>query len=90
MPVTPALSRNQWRSSEQPHIVVADNPPREMAQTLINACPAGLFTLTPLGALQVDYRGCLECGSCRLLCDEKTLVRWGYPEGGFGITLRFG
>ncbi|HCL8741131.1 TPA: ferredoxin family protein [Escherichia coli] len=52
--------------------------------------PAGLFSLTPEGDLRVDYRGCLECGTCRLLCDESTLQQWRYPPSGFGITYRFG
>ena len=62
----------------------------QAAERLINACPAGLFSLTPEGNLRIDYRSCLECGTCRLLCDESTLQQWRYPPSGFGITYRFG
>ncbi|MDA6274708.1 ferredoxin family protein, partial [Escherichia coli] len=44
----------------------------------------------PEGNLRIDYRSCLECGTCRLLCDESTLQQWRYPPSGFGITYRFG
>ena len=68
-----SVARNLWRAADAPHIVPADSVERQTAERLINACPAGLFSLTPEGDLRVDYRGCLECGTCRLLCDEKTL-----------------
>ncbi len=66
-----SVARNLWRAADAPHIVPADSVERQTAERLINACPAGLFSLTPEGDLRVDYRGCLECGTCRLLCDEK-------------------
>lgn len=68
-----SVARNLWRAADAPHIVPADSVERQTAERLINACPAGLFALTPEGDLRVDYRGCLECGTCRLLCDESTL-----------------
>ena len=34
----------------------------------------------------LDYAGCLECGTCRLVCDSDN-VDWNYPRGGFGILL---
>lgn len=68
-----SVARNLWRAADAPHIVPADSVERQTAQRLINACPAGLFSLTPEGDLRVDYHGCLECGTCRLLCDESTL-----------------
>ncbi len=72
-----SVARNLWRAADAPHIVPTDSVERQTAQRLINACPAGLFSLTPEGGLRVDYHGCLECGTCRLLCDESTLQQWG-------------
>ena len=66
-----SVARNLWRVADAPHIVPADSVERQMVQRLINACPAGLFSLTPEGDLRIDYRSCLECGTCRLLCDES-------------------
>ena len=34
--------------------------------------------------------GCLECGTCRIICDEHRNVDWEYPRGGYGILFKFG
>ena len=50
---------------------------------LVNGCPAGLYTLQENGDLAFDFAGCLECGTCRVLCGE-TMVK----HGNIRITLR--
>ena len=42
-----SVARNLWRVADAPHIVPADSVERQTAERLINACPAGLFSLTP-------------------------------------------
>lgn len=84
-----SVARNLWRVADAPHIVPADSVERQTAERLINACPAGLFR-SHRKVTRIDYRSCLECGTCRLLCDESTLQQWRYPPSGFGITYRFG
>lgn len=84
-----SVARNLWRVADAPHIVPADSVERQTVQRLINACPAGLFR----SHRKVTYAliiALLECGTCRLLCDESTLQQWRYPPSGFGITYRFG
>lgn len=85
-----SVARNVWRPADIPHIVPASTVDSKTADLLITSCPAGLFSRTAEGELHVDFRGCLECGTCRLLCDEKTLQQWRYPASGFGILYRFG
>ncbi|WP_243678951.1 4Fe-4S dicluster domain-containing protein [Vulcanisaeta distributa] len=34
-------------------------------------------------------RGCLECGTCRVVCPENN-IEWNYPKSGFGVQYRFG
>ena len=53
-----SVARNLWRVADAPHIVPADSVERQTVQRVINACPSGLFSLTPEGDLRVDYRGC--------------------------------
>ncbi len=53
-----SVARNLWRVADAPHIVPADSVERQTAERLINACPAGLFSLTPEGNLRIDYRSC--------------------------------
>ncbi len=91
MPVTPsALARNAWRPATSSHIIPVAHPDAKQMALLIHVCPAGLFRQTADGMLEVDFHGCLECGSCRLLCQPEVLERWGYPASGFGIIYRFG
>ena len=34
------------------------------------------------------YAGCLECGTCFVVCDGDAFTRWRYPRGGFGVSFR--
>jgi ferredoxin like protein len=52
-------------------------------------CPAVLYTLKD-GTINFDYAGCLECGTCRVMCAQKGVAKWTYPRGGFGIAFRYG
>lgn len=52
----------------------------------LNICPAEMFTLASDGKTVVNsYEGCLECGTCYLVC--KTLS-WSYPRAGYGVNFR--
>ncbi|MCE5243605.1 MAG: ferredoxin family protein [Syntrophobacteraceae bacterium] len=56
----------------------------------VNACPAGLYTLKE-GELSFDHAGCLECGTCRVVCPQSgKALEWSYPRGGFGVQFRYG
>ncbi len=75
---------------ENPHILLTGNPdPAEFAK-LEKACPAGLYKRDENGIAHFDYAGCLECGTCRLLCGNTILEKWTYPNGGMGIMYRHG
>ena len=58
-----SVARNLWRAADAPHIVPADSVERQTAQRLINACPAGLFSLTPEGGLRVNSSAAAACSS---------------------------
>ncbi|MGD9896277.1 MAG: ferredoxin family protein [Candidatus Methylacidiphilaceae bacterium] len=53
-------------------------------------CPAGCYTLGSEGAVTLLTDGCLECGTCRIICSEFGNVDWEYPRGGFGVLFKFG
>ncbi len=53
-------------------------------------CPAGCYTLGPEGEITLLTDGCLECGTCRIVCSEYRNVDWEYPRGGFGVLFKFG
>lgn len=51
-------------------------------------CPAGCF-IHENGSMRFQYEGCLECGTCRIMC-PKGVKTWKYPQGGYGVTVRIG
>jgi ferredoxin like protein len=41
------------------------------------------------GQIAIEVAGCLECGTCLVVCPFGALA-WRYPSGGAGIRYRFG
>lgn len=52
-------------------------------------CPAHNYTVESEGSVQLSWVGCLECGTCRIICPAAN-IEWTYPRGGFGVAYRFG
>ncbi len=85
------LSVNKFRVDKtNPHIVVVKEPEMAELRKLLIACPAGLYKLNNDGSLQFDYAGCLECGTCRILCGKTILEKWQYPQGTLGVEYQYG
>ncbi len=56
----------------------------------IYACPGHLYSLSEeTGEMVVEYAGCLECGTCRIVCSYGS-VTWDYPAGDYGVQYRYG
>jgi ferredoxin like protein len=51
-------------------------------------CPVENYRLDENGDVVLSWEGCLECGTCRIVCDLGA-ISWDYPRGGYGITYRF-
>lgn len=75
---------------ENAHIVLKADPDRNELAKLILACPAGLYKVDEKGAVLFDYAGCLECGTCRVLCGNTILEKWEFPVGTLGVEFRWG
>ncbi|MGS4664921.1 ferredoxin family protein [Citrobacter farmeri] len=85
------LGVNKFHVDEgHPHIILTANPDSKEFQKLLNACPAGLYKQDEAGTIHFDSAGCLECGTCRVLCGETILEKWEYPAGTFGVDFRYG
>lgn len=54
------------------------------------SCPAKCYTIDEQGKASVAYEGCVECGTCRIVCNEFWNIGWEYPRGGFGVLYKFG
>ena len=40
-------------------------------------------------SLTINYENCLECGACRIACEEQS-IKWEYPKGNKGVTFKQG
>lgn len=83
------LALNHYDVDAEPHIRVkaeACQACEEHACLLV--CPAECFKLKE-GRISFSYEGCLECGSCRIGCDQEA-IEWSYPRAGLGISYEFG
>ncbi|MDY2624716.1 MAG: ferredoxin family protein [Coriobacteriales bacterium] len=73
-----------------PHIVVKEDISDADFHKLMICCPAGLYKLDEDGKKSFDYAGCLECGTCRILCGKTGLEKWTFPQGTMGVEYRWG
>lgn len=73
------------------HIVIDKDYVGELElQKVIKACPAALYDEDENGTVRFDFAGCLECGTCRVLCGKTIVKEWNYPESSFGVEFRYG
>jgi ferredoxin like protein len=75
---------------EQHHIVLKESISDDDFRKLVLACPAGLYKVSDNEEKSFDYAGCLECGTCRILCGETGLEKWEYPRATLGVEYRWG
>ena len=59
-------------------------------QQCTSVCPANCYKAEGNGNITLITDGCLECGTCRIICDDFRNVDWEYPRGGYGILFKFG
>jgi ferredoxin-like protein FixX len=52
-------------------------------------CPASCYKAEGNRAVTLITDGCLECGTCRIICTQRN-IDWEYPRGGYGIQFKFG
>lgn len=64
-------------------------PEKEFGK-LVRVCPAALYKVDSEGKRSFDYAGCLECGTCRIACEETIIKKWVNPGPTMGVQYRFG
>lgn len=85
------LSLNRYNVDEEtPHIELIDNPADSEFDKLIMVCPAALYKRDESGKKIFDYAGCLECGTCRIICGSTIIKKWENPSPTMGIEYRYG
>ncbi len=85
------LSLNKYEVDESnAHIELVDDPSDSEFDKLIMVCPAALYKRDADGVKTFDYAGCLECGTCRIICGDTILKKWEYPGPTMGVEYRYG
>jgi len=59
-----------------------------LEKNCLNICPVDNFFLEN-DEVVLKWQDCVECGACRIACTRQSLY-WNYPDGGFGISYRYG
>lgn len=72
------------------HIELAESIDDAEFAKLVLCCPAGLYKYDEAHNPVFDYAGCLECGTCRILCRDTIVAKWEYPQAGLGVSYRLG
>ena len=75
-----------------PHIVLIDKECCLRCETrpCVVACPVNLYNMID-GQMDFNCDGCIECGSCRIVCPhQEEAMTWRYPVGGHGVTFHWG
>lgn len=85
------LSLNKYEVDEEnPHIKLIEDPETNEFLKLVRVCPAALYRIDADGNKSFDYAGCLECGTCRIVCEDTILEKWVYPAPTMGVEYRQG
>lgn len=86
------LYQNRYLVDEgRPHIQINQQPvDSQQLQSLVNICPAGCYAKSEDGRVEIASDGCMECGTCRIVCQATGEIEWSYPRGGFGVLFKFG
>ncbi|NLO20808.1 MAG: ferredoxin family protein [Syntrophomonadaceae bacterium] len=89
------LSKNKFNVDEEiAHIEIDKTICAQCREKpCLYVCPVVLYKLDKNGDISFDYAGCLECGTCRVVCHDigsKGIVKWVYPRGTFGVNFRYG
>ncbi|MEQ8825252.1 MAG: ferredoxin family protein [Filomicrobium sp.] len=86
------LYQNRYQVDEgRPHISINQRMvDSEALKSLIDICPAGCYAVGDKGRVEIVSDGCMECGTCRIVCQSTGEIEWSYPRGGFGVMFKFG
>ncbi|MBP2294127.1 ferredoxin family protein [Azospirillum rugosum] len=87
------LYQNRYIVDEsRPHIRIRSEAECKSctSQACTVCCPAACYSKNEAGTVTLVTDGCLECGTCRVICQDKENIQWDYPRGGYGISYKFG
>lgn len=73
------------------HVIVIDEAICQNCHNkqCLTFCPSGVFreNKEKKQPLLILYKQCIECGGCRLICNN---IDFSYPKGGYGVLFMEG
>lgn len=82
------LGLNKFTAFEKTHLSIKPGSDPLVVEHKLFICPAKVYELSDKGVPIVSFENCLECGTCRVAAPDE--VEWAYPQGGYGVTYKFG
>jgi len=82
------LAVNKFDLDRDVHIRVNVDLCGDCIHPCVYACPANCYKFSD-NHITFSFEGCLECGSCRIVC-PKGAVEWTLPQPGFGVCFEYG
>ena len=83
------LSVDKFKPFSKTHLKIKPGVnAHELVEGKLFVCPAKVYELNDKGEAMVSFENCLECGTCRVAAPDE--IEWEYPQGGFGVTFKFG
>ena len=83
------LGLNKFKAFEKTHLKIKKGADvHKVVEGVLFICPAKVYELNDKGEAIVSFENCLECGTCRVAAPDD--VEWEYPQGGFGVTFKYG
>ena len=91
MDIKSKIAINVVKNDKDSHIKINQTLCKQCQERFcLYACPGHLYELNKeTSEIQVEFAGCLECGTCQLACIYKA-IEWNYPKGEFGVQYRYG
>ncbi len=90
MKIEDKLAVNKFDIDKDVHIQLKEEACKNCdVHSCLYVCPADCFKLGESDNITFAYEGCLECGSCHIVCD-KDAIEWTLPRAGFGICYQYG
>ena len=83
------LGLDKFKPFEKTHLKIKQRVNvKELIEGKLFVCPAKVYELNDKGESIVSFENCLECGTCRVAAPDE--IEWEYPQGGYGVTFRYG
>ncbi|MCP8323845.1 MAG: hypothetical protein L6N96_06700 [Candidatus Methylarchaceae archaeon HK02M2] len=89
MGIDSKLSLNTFKVYKKSHIIVDKDKCKVCIDKACTYCCPTKTYIWENDDLIVSYEGCLECGTCEIVCPYNK-IHITYPPAGHGIIYRFG